>query len=166
MKRLPPHRALQTQTPKSSAAIPIVKPEPPAAPALTAQSAHEPRRVGPHAKLGPHARKVDSRVQSEVSSTVQVQDGKIDIQQTPDPDTWANVQEPQVVTEAAQGESSPIHQETQVKAEAGPVAEESTTLESPPSTELQAPAAQQSVTTSDQVRFKAVWHCYTITNLE
>lgn len=160
MKRLPPHRAMQAQTPKNSAAIPIVKPEAPAAPALTAQSAVEPpaapafteqsaakppvRRAGPHAKLGPHARKVDTPAQVDALSTVPAQadapsnvsDNKIDVQQTnPDTDTWTGVQE-------SQSESSTV-QETQVKAGA-------------PALDV-----EESL---NQVPFIAVWLVYTNTN--
>ncbi|KAH0338738.1 hypothetical protein KCU81_g7501, partial [Aureobasidium melanogenum] len=151
MKRLPPHRAMQAQTPKNSAAIPIVKPEPPAASALTEHSAVEPpvRRTGPHAKLGPHARKVVTPVQPDGPSTIQAQDDKIDVQQTPDPDTWTSVQEPQVEMEAAQSEPSPIHYETEP--EAAPSADKPATLDSAPSAEPQAPAVEPGVATSNQV---------------
>ncbi|KAH0368852.1 hypothetical protein KCU65_g3673, partial [Aureobasidium melanogenum] len=155
MKRLPPHRAMQAQPPKNSAAIPIVKPEPPVAPALTEKSAVEPpaRRTGPHAKLGPHARKVDTPVQADASSTVPVPADKINLQQTPDPGTLAGVQEPQVETKVAQSESSSVHQETEVKAEpeAAPGADKPATLDSAPSAEPQAPAVQQVVAPSNQV---------------
>ncbi|KAG9655660.1 hypothetical protein KCU95_g4262, partial [Aureobasidium melanogenum] len=154
IKRLPPHRAMQAQPPDSSAAIPIVKPVPPAAPALTEQSAiaSPARRAGPHSKLGPHARKADAPAQLNAPNTVQ--NDLIDVQQTkPDPDTWVGVQEPQVKTEAAQSEFSPVHHETQVKAEAEavPIADQSATVDPFSSAGLQAPAAQQSVTPSNQM---------------
>lgn len=167
IKRLPPHRAMQAQTPKQSAGLPIVKPEPPATPALTKQSAVKTpaRRTGPHAKLGPHSRKLNTPAQSGAHSTVPVQadapktvqDDKISPQQTnPDTDTWAGVQESQIGTDIAQSDSSPV-QETQVKAKApAPVAKESTTLDSAPSAQVQASVPSQSAKQSRQVRLNSL----------
>jgi hypothetical protein len=148
VKRLPPHRAMQAQTPNTTAAIPIVKPEAPASPALTEQSAiaSPARRAGPHSKLGPHARKTNASTQPNTPSAVQ--DAGIDLQQT-------------------KTEAPPVRRETQVKAEveAVPVVQQSATFDSAlPAAQMQAPAAQQSVTSSNQVR-STVWHRSTLTNL-
>ncbi|KAG9525428.1 hypothetical protein KCU93_g5842, partial [Aureobasidium melanogenum] len=135
VKRLPPHRAMQAQTPNTTAAIPIVKPEAPASPALTEQSAiaSPARRAGPHSKLGPHARKTNASTQPNTPSAGQ--DAEIDLQQT-------------------KTEAPPVRRETQVKAEveAVPVVQQSATFDSAlPAAQMQAPAAQQSVTSSNQM---------------
>lgn len=149
VKKLPPHRAMQAQTPNTTAAIPIVKPEPPASSALTEQSANASpaRRAGPHSKLGPHARKTNASTQPNTPRAVQ--DAEIDLQQT-------------------KTEAPPVRREIQVKVEveAVPVVQQSATFDSAlPAAKMQAPAAQQSVTSSNQVR-STVWHRSTLTNLE
>ncbi|KAH0150240.1 hypothetical protein KCU67_g10739, partial [Aureobasidium melanogenum] len=137
LKRLPPHRAMQARTPNTTAAIPIVKPEAPASPALTEQSAiaSPARRAGPHSKLGPHARKTDAPTQPNAPSAIQVDE--IDPQQT-------------------KTEALPVHRETQVNAEAEavPIAEQSAvTLDSAGSAaQVHSSAESNNITASNQVK--------------
>ncbi|THY25314.1 hypothetical protein D6D01_05109 [Aureobasidium pullulans] len=117
-KRAPPHRALKGQTPQTPLVpvnTPIVttKPETPITHVLSDHSAapSPKRRAGPHSKLGPHAQKARSSVPAtsvDSSSPVQVsvaskattpaKDAWVDVQQAkPEPETWLEVQDAQIV---------------------------------------------------------------------
>ncbi|KAG9525737.1 hypothetical protein KCV07_g922, partial [Aureobasidium melanogenum] len=148
-KRLPPHRTMQAQAPNTTAAIPIVKPDPPASPALTEQSAVAlpVRRAGPHAKLGPHARKTDALIQPETSSTVQDDFSGPQVKT----DTWAEVQEPQVKAEIAQREVAPVAHSVSID-QAAPIVEQSVTLNSAASVaQVQSSVGSNNITASNQV---------------
>ena len=104
-KRAPPHRALKAQTPQAPPApvdTPIVatKPETLITHVLSDHSAapSPKRRAGPHSKLGPHAQKARSSVPAtsvDSSSPVQVW---VDVQQVkPEPETWVEVKDAQIV---------------------------------------------------------------------
>ncbi|KAH0151407.1 hypothetical protein KCU67_g10275, partial [Aureobasidium melanogenum] len=149
VKKLPPHRAMQAQTPNTTAAIPIVKPDPPASPALTEQSAVAlpVRRAGPHAKLGPHARKTDALIQPDTSSTVQDDFSGPQVKT----DTWAEVQEPQVKAEIAQREVAPVAHSVSID-QAAPIVEQSVTLNSAASVaQVQPSVGSNNITASNQV---------------
>lgn len=154
---------MQAQAPNTTAAIPIVKPDPPASPALTEQSAVAlpVRRAGPHAKLGPHARKTDALIQPDTPSTVQDNFSGPQVKT----DTWAEVQEPQVKAEIAQREVAPVAHSVSID-QAAPIVEQSVTLNSAASVaQVQPSVGSNNITASNQVR-STVWHSLTITNLE
>ncbi|KAK6005366.1 hypothetical protein QM012_008145 [Aureobasidium pullulans] len=163
VKRLPPHRILQAQTPSTTTpttSSPAIVSELPTLPVVAQPTSGltPMHHAGPHSRLGPHARKADVSAEPRTPSTIhttqpmahstaqdqhQMNSGKdsIDQQTKSDPDSWVDVYDRQVKADVWTDVQEP-EVKTEVKAEAVSIPEQSATLGLAPSAaELQAPAA-------------------------